>query len=56
MVIGSLRPSNQQVGEKDWGGGQGQILGSFRKGEMACAWRNPGGLPGGGRLELCQEG
>lgn len=41
---------------KDWGGGQRQTLGSFRKGEMVCAWRNPGGLPGGGRLDLHQEG
>lgn len=23
---------------------------------MVCAWRNPGGLLGGGRLELHQEG
>lgn len=41
---------------KDWGGGPRQTLGSFRKGEMVCAWRNPGGLLGGGRLELHQEG
>lgn len=42
-VIGSLPPSNQQVG-KGWGGGQVKTTLVPEAREMVCAWRNPGGL------------